>query len=110
MTKKLEALKTTIVGGVLFLVPLILILFLLSKGLKVAERVSQPVVGAIGEKTVGGIALGTIIAIAGMVLVSFLAGLAASTRLGQAAYSTLEKSILGILPQWRMARGLVESF
>ena len=110
MTKKLEALKTTVVGGVLFLLPLILILFLLSKALKVAERVSRPVVGAIGEKTVGGVTLGTMIAIAAMVLASFLAGLAARTRFGQAVYSTLEKSILRILPQWRMARGLVESF
>jgi uncharacterized membrane protein len=29
---------------------------------------------------------------------------------GQATYSGLENSILGVFPQWRMARGLVESF
>lgn len=110
MARRLEALKTTIAGGVLLLVPLILILFLLSKGLKVAERLSQPIVNAIGLKTVGGVALGTLIAVAGLLLISFLAGLLARTRVGQAAYSALENSILGILPQWRMARGLVESF
>lgn len=110
MANRLQAIRTTVAGGVLFLVPLVLILFLLSKALKVAERLSQPVVNAIGVKTVGGVALGTLVAIATLILVSFVAGLAARTRLGRAAYSTLENSILGILPQWRMARGLVESF
>jgi uncharacterized membrane protein len=110
MPGKLEAVRTTIAGGVLFLVPLILILFLLSKGLKVAERLARPIVQATGVTTVGGVAFGTIVAIVVMLLVSFLAGLLARTSLGHAAYSSLEKSILGILPQWRVARGLVESF
>ncbi|HEY4070068.1 MAG TPA: DUF502 domain-containing protein [Sphingomicrobium sp.] len=110
MGGKFQALKTTIAGGVLFLLPVVLILFLLGKALKVAERLSQPVVREIGIETVGGVALGTLIAIAALVLLCFLAGLLARTRLGRATYSTLENSILGILPQWRLARGLVQSF
>lgn len=110
MAGKFQALKTTIAGGILFLLPLVLILFLLGKALKVAERLSQPVVRATGVQTVGGVALGTLIAIAALVLLCFLAGLLARTRLGRATYLTLENSILGILPQWRMARGLVQSF
>ena len=93
----------------MFLLPLILILFLLNKALDVARKLAQPIVNAIGIQTVGGVALGTIIAIGAIVVVSFLAGLIARTRLGQATYSSLENSILGVLPQWRMARGLIES-
>lgn len=110
MSTKFEGPRTIITGGVLFLLPLILILFLLSKALKVAERLAQPVVNMIGVRTIGGVALGTLVAIAAMVLVCFIAGLLARTRLGRATYTVLENSILGILPQWRMARGLVESF
>jgi uncharacterized membrane protein len=106
MAGKLQAIRTTVAGGILFLLPLILILFLLSKALKVAERVSQPVVNAIGVPSVGGVAVGTIVAIAAMFLISFVAGLLARTRLGRAAYSTLENSILGVLPQWRIAPSL----
>ena len=109
MAEKNEGLKTTLAGGVLFLLPLTLILFLLSQGLKVAERLSQPVVARIGVERVGGVALGTLIAIGALVVLSYLAGLLARTRLGQKTYSTLENSILGILPQWRLASGLVES-
>ena len=110
MSTKFEGARTIITGGVLFLLPLILILFLLSKALKVAERLAQPVVNMIGVRTIGGLALGTLVAIAALVLICFIAGLLARTRLGRAAYSVFENSILGILPQWRMARGLVESF
>lgn len=109
MTTKFQAVKATLAGGMLFLLPLILIVFLLSKAMKVAERVSQPVVKAIGVESVGGVALGTLIAIVGLLVISFLAGLLARTRLGQAAYSSLEHSILGLLPQWRIARGLLAS-
>ena len=102
--------RTTILGGILFLLPLILIIFLLSKALNLIERLSQPIVDAVGVRTVGGVAVVTFVAIAALLLISFLTGMLARTRLGQAAYSSLESSILGILPQWRMARGLVESF
>jgi uncharacterized membrane protein len=94
----------------LFLLPLILVVWLLSKALKVIERLSDPLVNATGLHTVGGIAVGTVLAVAILVLVSYFAGLAAHTRLGQAAFSTFENSVLGVLPQWRMARGLIESF
>ncbi|HLO20390.1 MAG TPA: hypothetical protein VK192_07845 [Sphingomicrobium sp.] len=107
MAGKLQAIRTTLAGGILFLLPLILIVFLLSKALKVAERLSQPFVNAIGISSVGGAAIGTLVAIAGMILISLFAGLLARTRLGQAAYSALENSVLGVLPQWRIARGLV---
>jgi len=104
------AFRATVTGGILFLLPLILVLFLLDKALGVARKLAQPIVRAIGIQTVGGVALGTIIGIGAILVISFLAGLLARTRLGQATYSGLEKSILGVLPQWRMARGLIESF
>jgi uncharacterized membrane protein len=103
-------LRTTFIGGLVFLLPLILILWLLSKAFEVAQRLAQPVVRAIGVPSVGGVAFGAIIAVIGLVVITFLAGLIAHTRLGKATYSTLENSILGVFPQWRMARGAIESF
>jgi uncharacterized membrane protein len=102
--------KTTVLGGVLFLLPIVLIVFLLGKALAFARRLSDPLVAAAGIKSVAGVATGTLVAIALMVLVSFAAGLLARTRLGHAAFSRLENSMLSLFPQWRMARGLIESF
>ena len=100
----------TIVGGILFLLPIVLIVWLLGKALGFARRLSDPVVEAAGVNSVAGVATGTIVAIVFLVLVAFAAGLLARTRLGQSAFSRLEDSVLSLIPQWRMARGLIESF
>jgi uncharacterized membrane protein len=102
--------KTTILGGVLFLLPIVLIVFLLGKALGFARRLSDPLVEAAGVKSIAGVATGTIAAVAFIVLISFAAGLLARTRIGEAAFSRLENSVLSLFPQWRMARGLIESF
>jgi uncharacterized membrane protein len=54
--------------------------------------------------------MGTIVAILFLSLISFMAGLLARTRVGQLVFAKMEGSLLSILPQWRMARGLIESF
>jgi len=102
--------KTTIVGGVLFLLPIALVLFLLGKALSIAKDLSEPVVEAAGVTSVAGVAAGTLVAIAFLVLISFVAGLLARTRIGQLTFTRMENSILSVLPQWRMAKGFIQSF
>ena len=102
--------KTTILGGVLFLLPIVLIIWLLGKALSFAKRLSDPVVQAAGVNSVAGVATGTIVAIAFLVFLSFAAGLLAGTQVGRTVFSQLENSVLSLFPQWRMARGLIESF
>lgn len=110
MTKGMEMIKTTVAGGVVFLLPIIVVLIVLGKGLEIAHGLSQPLIEAVGIETVAGVAFGTIVAVLVMVLVAFLAGLLAQTALGQATFASLENSIVGVLPQLRMARGVVQSF
>lgn len=105
-----QSFRATLLGGVLFLLPLILAAWLLTKAVEILERVSQPLLDAVGLHSIGGIALGTLVSIGILILLSFLAGLIARTKVGQAAFSGLEHSVLNLLPQWRMARGLLESF
>jgi uncharacterized membrane protein len=102
--------KTTVIGGLLFLLPIILIVFLLGKALGFARRLSEPVIQAAGVSSIAGIATGTIVAVLVLILISFAAGLLARTRFGQTTFSRMESSILGVLPQWRMARGFIQSF
>ena len=101
--------KATFIGGLLFLLPIVLIVFLLGEALGFAQRLSQPVVEAAGVDHFAGVAAGTIVAILALVLLSFTAGLVARTRFGQFALDRLEGSLLSLFPQWRMARGMIES-
>jgi len=102
--------RTTIAGGIVFLLPIIVVVFLLEKGFELARRVAHPLTDAIGLETIGGVAVGTIVTIALMVLIAYLAGLIARTKAGERIFGLLEKTILGVIPQMRMARGFVESF
>jgi len=49
--------RTTIAGGIVFLLPIIVVVFLLEKGFELARRVAQPLTNAIGFQTVGGVAV-----------------------------------------------------
>lgn len=100
----------TVIGGILFLLPIIVIVFLLSKAVSFARRVLEPVIKALGWDWVGGGATVTLIAIAVLLIVSYAAGLFARTALGGSTFSWVENSVLSLFPQWRLARAFIESF
>ena len=80
-----DFLKTTIVGGVLFLLPLGLVLFILSYALRLATRVAQPISEALHLDQLGdvaGIGITTVVGVLLLVLVSFAAGLIGRTSIG----------------------------
>jgi uncharacterized membrane protein len=109
MKKGLSILKSTATGGVLFLVPFIVIIIVLGKGIEIARRVSRPVVRTIGVETFAGIALGTAISILALVLLALVAGIFARTRLGQRVLASMENSVLSALPQFKVAHGFIQS-
>lgn len=108
--RKAGMIKSTLLGGLLFLLPIVLIVWLLGKALGFARRISQPAVEAAGVESVAGVATGTIIAILALMAFSFAAGMIARTRLGQSTFTKMENSVLSLFPQWRMTRALIESF
>ena len=76
-----DFLKTTIVGGVLFLLPLGLVLFILGYALRLATSVARPISEALRLDQIGdlaGIGITTVIGVLLLVLVSFAAGLVGS--------------------------------
>jgi uncharacterized membrane protein len=101
-------LKSTLVGGVMFLVPVVLILIVLKHALKLAGQIAQPLAEMLPIRQVGGVAVATIIAVAMLLLVAFLAGLLSRTGPGRRITHWFEESILGGLPQYRMVKSLAE--
>lgn len=105
-----QFLGTTLVGGLVFLVPLVLLLIVLRHAMALASRVGQPIAEMIPGSHVGEIAVSTIVAAALLLAVAFLAGLASRTDLGRSVTRWFEESLLGGLPQYRMAKTLAEGF
>ncbi|MGX1739952.1 hypothetical protein ACWIEX_00205 [Bosea sp. NPDC055353] len=85
--------KTTIIGGLVFLLPLAIISVLLDHALRFALKGVEPVSHALRLEQMGkvaGIGAATLIAITLLVLVAFAAGLAARTRFGYRLSQWLE--------------------
>ncbi|MFO1407738.1 MAG: hypothetical protein U1F08_09435 [Steroidobacteraceae bacterium] len=108
MTRIVEFLKTTVVGGLVFLVPLVLVMMVLKRAFEVAAKVATPVVSHFPANQVAGIALGSLAAVVLLLMIAFAAGLAARTDTGRAMTRWVGESFLGAMPQYRVVTSMAE--
>jgi uncharacterized membrane protein len=93
-------LRATILGGILFLLPIVVLAFVLNKAFDYARRGLKPVAKLIPDQLVSGATMETFIAIGLIVLLCFLAGLFARTVLAQKIMSELESAVLSNVPAY----------
>jgi uncharacterized membrane protein len=103
-------LKTTIVGGLLFLLPLVLVALLLSHALRFAGKAVGPISEFLTLDRVFGPAAEESLAVLILVFISLAAGLIARTRFGRDIMRRTENSFLGGLPQYRLVKSVAEGF
>jgi uncharacterized membrane protein len=103
-------LKATIIGGVLFLLPVVLLLAILGHAVRIASGVVKPISDKFNLDHVAGIWVVTGLAILLLVAVSFIAGMVARTPLGRRASAWFENSLFGGLPQYRVFKSVAEGF
>ena len=101
-------LKATLVGGLMFLVPVVLVALVLRHALQFAGKIAQPIAAVLPVSHLGGVAIATIIAVAILLCIALLAGLLSRTGPGRRVTHWFEESILGGMPQYRMVKSLAE--
>jgi uncharacterized membrane protein len=106
VNRTLGLFKTTVIGGLVFLIPLVLVAVLLGKAFQLMMLVARPLDEWIPVDSVGGIALANLLAALTIVFCCFLAGLAARSALGRAAFQSLDSKLLLILPGYAFIRGM----
>jgi len=99
-------LKTTVIGGLIFLVPMVVLGLVIGKAISVMLVIAEPMAGILPVDSVGGIAIVNVIALAIVVLVCFLAGLVARTGFAQKLADTAESTILQKIPGYTLIKGL----
>lgn len=104
MKALVEFLKTTLIGGLLIVVPVYLTLLLLGKALKGMVALLAPIVALLPERVHH---FGQILAIVLVVLVCFMLGLIARTGLGRRAIEAFERRVLERMPGFAMLRSVV---
>lgn len=101
-------LKTTIVGGALYLVPIALIVVVLAKVHAVAIKLVTPIAASLELHEIGGINAARLIAVFAVLLLCFLAGLMARTAGAQRLMGWLQRSILSNVPGYQALATLGE--
>lgn len=109
MDGKFKLLKTTILGGLVFLVPFVVTIVLLAKAIDVARKLTEPVAHTLPMN--GALAF-FLVDVAGLVLLlllCFAAGLfARSFRVGRVA-GWLEDRLLSQFPPYTFVKGMSQS-
>jgi hypothetical protein len=98
-----QFLKTTLVGGVLFLLPVALIIILLGRAMTLSTKGAKPIAEKLGLDNLGyfhGIGAVTVLSVLMLVMVSFAAGLLARTKLGGRISGWFESSFLANVPYY----------
>ena len=90
--------RTTVVGGLFFLAPIVVLIVILAKALDYAKKVSNAVLGYIPAASDFSAGAATALSIAMVALVCLLAGLVAHTVIAQRVVSALESSLLSKIP------------
>jgi uncharacterized membrane protein len=101
---------TTVIGGLVFLVPLVVVGFVVAKALGYMMLVAEPLADWLPVDTVGGVALANLLAIVAVIFVCFLAGLVARNAMAGGLVKRLEAKVLVNIPGYTMIKGIKSNF
>ena len=104
----LHFLRTTLVGGILFLVPIVVLMIVLSKALAIAHKLADPIAARLPFEKLIGLRTPHVFAIALLVIFSFVAGLFARTALAKRSVGWLESSVLSNVPGYQFLKSMGE--
>ncbi|MCP4898464.1 MAG: hypothetical protein GY906_15930 [bacterium] len=99
--------KTTILGGLVFLVPVVVFIVVLAKAAGLMMMVAEPMAAWLPADTIGGVALANVIAVAAVVLLCFAAGLVARAAFIRASVEGLESKVLMKVPGYVLLKGMI---
>jgi uncharacterized membrane protein len=103
-------LLVTLIRGVLFLVPIVLVALLAKEAYRLFHQLFAPVARMFPAERFVGILLEDLVTLAAITLVFLIAGLFVATRPGRVLSDRLERTVLYRVPGYLMVRGAVGSF
>ena len=109
MNKLLQFLKTTMIGGLIFLVPLVVLVVVVDKALGWLQALAQPLAGVLPINTLAGLAIANLVGLALLVVACFFAGLAARTPTVQRLRKRAEDRILSKIPGYDLLKALSDN-
>jgi uncharacterized membrane protein len=106
MKRALRPFATTLIGGLVFLLPLVVVVYVLGQGVALAARAVQPLVALLPFQKVGGVALASLAALVVVLLLCFGAGLVARAAAGRAFSERFENRLQSLYPRYTVIKAM----
>src|SRR5574337_137111 len=105
-TRRLRPLTTTLIGGLVFLLPLIVVLVVVGQGLQLAAKAVAPLTDRLPEEHLAGVALASIAAVLLLVAVCYGAGVLARAAVGRRLSAGFEERLMTIYPRYLVVKAM----
>ena len=99
-------LRTTLAGGILFLLPAVVLIILVSKAVEIADKIAGPLAEHLPVESPIGLKAPMLLAIGLLILFCFAAGVFARTTIAQRATSWVESAALSNLPGYSFVKAV----
>jgi uncharacterized membrane protein len=97
--------KTMIIGGVLFLFPLVFVTFVVGRAFALMQQVTRPIVDRLAlDRTIAAVAVIDAVAVIALLAGCLVAGLVAQSEMGRAVYRALDDNLAGVIPGYAVLR------
>jgi uncharacterized membrane protein len=101
--------RTTLIGGLVFLIPLVFVVVLVGKSFQILKVVATPLSKFLPPGAIFGMAPAVVLTAVIMTILCFLAGVLARSGLAQQFYAKLDDLLLQIIPGYAWAKGMTGS-
>ena len=109
MNKIWSLIRTTLTGGIVFLIPLVLFILILQKAFTLTKLVVDPIIRLLPSDMVFGFPMHRILGVTLLIVISLLAGYFSKTRVAMTISNSLEDKILSKLPGYSFYKRMGES-
>jgi uncharacterized membrane protein len=101
--------KRTLISGLLFLLPIVILLVVAKKAIEILAHMLRPVARVVPADRVVGLAIADMLAIVLLLSIGFAAGLIAQTAVGTYLNVRLERALLRKMPGYTLLKGMAHS-
>jgi len=110
MKKIFDFVKAMLIGGILFFIPLIILIVILQKAFQIVAVLVIPIIKLLDVTNIFGIGVEIIISVAIILFIIFLGGLISKTSRAKKAVKKIEDALLSKVPGYEMIKNMGESF
>jgi len=105
----LQVIRTTVLGGIVFLVPFVILVALTGKAYEIMLIVAKPVEQFIPIESFAGIAIINIITLLFIILLCFCAGVLAKTRYSKKVFNSVDNKLIMLIPGYAYIKSITTS-